>query len=83
MHIVLILAGFVGVPLIFLGTYVLMADQGNIVGLILILVVLIALVLIFKDQLTVMINEWWVIIVGNAGSRCCGCVDICNNYLFC
>lgn len=65
MHIVLILAGFVGVPLIFLGTYVLMADQGNIAALILILVVLIGLVLIFKDQLTAMINEWWVMMVEN------------------
>lgn len=69
MHIVLILAGFVGVPLIFLGTYVLMADQGNIVGLILILVVLIALVLIFRDQLTAMINDWWVMMVENRSRR--------------
>lgn len=65
MHIVLILAGFVGVPLLFLGKYVLMADQGKFVELILILVVLIALVLIFKDQLTAMINEWWVMMVEN------------------
>lgn len=65
MHIVLILAGFVGAPLLFLGTYVLMADQGNIVGLILILVVLIVLVLIFRDQLTAMINDWWVMMVEN------------------
>ena len=69
MHIVLILAGFVGVPLIFLGTCVLMADQRNIVGLILILVVLIVLVLIFRDQLTAMINDWWVMMVENRSRR--------------
>lgn len=65
MHMVIILAGFAGVPLLFLGMYVLMADQGNFVELILILVALIAFVLIFKDQLTAMINDWWVIIVEN------------------
>ncbi|MBP3488802.1 MAG: hypothetical protein J6K53_10450 [Roseburia sp.] len=46
-----------------------MADQGNIVGLILILVVLIVLVLIFRDQLTAMINDWWVMMVENRSRR--------------
>lgn len=64
MYIVLILAGFAGILFLFWWLYLVMAEQ-NIVALIFILIVLIALVLIFKDQLTAMINDWWVMMVEN------------------
>lgn len=40
-----------------------MMTEQKIVAFIFILVVLIALVLIFRDQLTAMINDWWMIYV--------------------
>ncbi len=62
--IVIVLMGFVGILFLFWWLYLVMAEQ-NIVALIFILIVLIALVLIFKDQLTAMINDWWVMMVEN------------------
>lgn len=67
MYIVLILAVFFGAPLLLLCKYWLMANQGNIVELILILVLLIGFILIFKDQLTAMINDWFRIFVSRLG----------------